>query len=238
MWSSRSSGTTSYRDFMDYLDRFNQMDFDKNTLAQENNITSGIWDAMMRRFKAPEYKRVFDSGADSMTKLTSEIVRPGRVSVVPTAHLDPKSEKLVVMNLMSFLVENKIGSGNRKRDIYETPLIIYVDEAHNYLSQSDTIQDRYIVNKFRRIAKQGRKYKMGMFLVSQNLEDIDEEIRKQVNTKIYLGLKPEVLKKIEVPDGFENMIPDFGKGQAVVKAPDVRAAEICGFDVCLTRHSK
>lgn len=235
---SRSSTPTSYQNFADYLDRHDQMDFDQNMLAQANNISSGMWGAVMRRLKNRTFSRVFDSGADSMTEIANKLVKPGRVSVIPTGHLDPYSEKLVVMNIMNFLVENKIGSGNRKKQIYETPLVLCVDEAHNYLSNSENIQDQYIVSKFRRIAKQGRKYKMGMFLVSQNPEDIDEDIRKQVNTKIYLGLEPEVLKKIDVPDGFGHMIPDFGKGQAVVKAPDVRAAEIRGFDVCLTKHSK
>jgi DNA helicase HerA-like ATPase len=141
------------------------------------------------------------------------------------------------MSLMSLIVENKIGSG-RDKHIYETPLILTVDEAHNFLSNSDTVQDRYIVRKFNQVAKQGRKYKLGMFNISQTPEDINDGILKQSNSKIYLGLEPEVLKSIPVPEGFQNKIPNFGKGQAVVKAPDVKATEIEGFNVCVVKHSE
>lgn len=234
-----SGGDPTYDDFMSYLDQFNDLDFENNELAQDNNITSGMWDALMRRFRNGTFQRVFDSGADYIDAITNEFVRPGQVTVVPTKHLDPAAEKLVVMSLMSLVVENKIGSGNDK-NIYETPLILGVDEAHNYLSENEKVQDQYIVRKFRQVAKQGRKYKLGLFMVTQNPEDIDEELLKQTNSKIFLGLEPEVLTKLPTTSiqEFTNMIPNFGKGQAVVKAPDVEATEIQGFNVCLVRHSK
>jgi hypothetical protein len=228
---------TTYDEFITWLDSFNTVEFTENQLALENNMTDGMWGAMLRRFKRGEFYRVFDSGADPITDIINDFIRPGQVTVVPTAHLDPAAEKLVVMSLMSLIVENKIGSGTNKR-IYETPLILGVDEAHNFLSDTERVQDTYIVNKFLQVAKQGRKYKLGMFLITQNPEDINDGILKQTNTKIYLGLEPEVLSRIPVPDGFQNKIPNYGKGQAVVKAPDVEATEIQGFNVCLVKHSK
>jgi DNA helicase HerA-like ATPase len=227
---------TTYDEFLAWIDSFNAVEFEANDLAQENSMTDGMWGAMLRRFKRPEFERVFDSGAQRITDNTDALVRPGQVSIVPTSHLDPMTEKLVVMSLMSLVVENKVGS-SRDKNIYETPLILTVDEAHNFLSDSDNLQDQYIVNKFNQVAKQGRKYKLGMFNISQTPEDINDGILKQSNSKIYLGLEPEVLSSIPVPDGFQHKIPNFGKGQAVVKAPDVKATEIQGLNVCLTKHS-
>jgi hypothetical protein len=228
----------TYPEFMTWIESFNAVAFKANELAQKNNMTDGMWGAMLRRFKRSEFARVFDCGTNcDITQQTQSFVRSGQVTVVPTSHLDPLAEKLVVMSLMSLIVENKIGSG-RDKHIYETPLILTVDEAHNFLSNSDTVQDRYIVRKFNQVAKQGRKYKLGMFNISQTPEDINDGILKQSNSKIYLGLEPEVLKSIPVPEGFQNKIPNFGKGQAVVKAPDVKATEIEGFNVCVVKHSE
>jgi DNA helicase HerA-like ATPase len=74
-------------------------------------------------------------------------------------------------------------------------------------------------------------------MITQNPEDIDGDMLKQTNTNVFLGLRDEVVEKIpSVPSGFKRDIPKFGKGQAVVKAPDVEAVEIVGLDVCVTKH--
>ncbi|MFB6197243.1 MAG: ATP-binding protein, partial [Halobacteriaceae archaeon] len=68
-------------------------------------------------------------------------------------------------------------------------------------------------------------------------QDIDDEILKQTNTRIYLGLQPEVVERIRIPADYEDQIVTFDKGQAVVDAPDVRPVEVQGLDVCVTDHS-
>jgi len=228
----------TYDEFMNWLNHFNTLDFSQNTLAQQYGINEGVWDALYGRFDQYYFSQVFDSGSAYLTEITSKMFQPGVVSVIPTAHLNPTKERLVIMSLMSLIVENKIGSGDDDNIRY-TPVILTVDEAHNFLGNSQTVQGQYITSKFRQIAKQGRKYKLGMVEITQNPEDIDEAILKQTNTKIYLGLEPEVLSKIPTTSiqNYINQIPNFGKGQAIVKAPDVKATEVLGYPVCLTHHS-
>jgi hypothetical protein len=116
---------------------------------------------------------------------------------------------------------------------------VVLDEAHNYLADpGDNVQAQYVVNKYRTAARQGRKYSLGIFLITQDPSDIDEGVRKQINSTVYLGLEPSVLEDVRVPGNFGRDLEQFGKGQAVVKAPDVRAVEIMGLPICLTKHSK
>jgi len=50
-------------------------------------------------------------------------------------------------------------------------------------------------------------------------------------------LKAEVVDDVpSIPSDFKKDLPNFGKGQAVVKAPDVEAVEVKGLPYCVTRH--
>lgn len=190
----------------------------------------------MGRLAQRSFNDVFDQG-QSLLDIEHEMFHSGRVSVIPTNHLRGAKERLVVMSLLAHIVDNKIDDQNPSEEVKYTPLMLCVDEAHNYLSSRTTVQEEYIVGRFVEAAKQGRKDKLALYMVTQNPADIDEEIRNQTNTRIYLGLEDEVVSRIEIPRGFGDRIPLFGKGQMMIKAPDVQPTEVMGLPVCLTQHS-
>lgn len=201
--------------------------------VQNDNILS----AVERRVTGPIYDRVFDHGTTSLEDYTNDMFNRGQVTVVPTGHLRGETEQLVLLALMTHIVENKIDTGVDHPQIKGTPLLLCVDEAHEYLSSTNRPREQYLVQNFRQAAKRGRKDKFGLYMVTQNPQDIDDEILKQTNTRIYLGLQPEVVERIRIPADYEDQIVTFDKGQAVVDAPDVRPVEVQGLDVCVTNHS-
>ena len=217
----------TYRDFAAWLDRSG------DRIVDDGNILA----AVERRVTGPIYDRVFDRGTTGLEEYTDDMFDRGQVTVVPTGHLRGETEKLVLLALMTHVVENKIDTAVDHPRIKGTPLLLCVDEAHEYLSSTDRPRERYLVRKFRQAAKRGRKDMFGLYMVTQNPQDIDDEILKQTNTRIYLGLQPEVVERIRVPADYEDQIVTFDKGQAVVDAPDVRPVEVRGLDVCVTRHS-
>jgi DNA helicase HerA-like ATPase len=221
----------TYREFMDYLDA------NEEALQDRFTIAGASWNALNRIVDSRTFTDVFDQGATTLPELTDEMFREGRVSVVPTSHLRGAKERLVVLSLLSLVIENKIDDHNVDTAIKDTPLLVAVDEAHNYFSSPETTRERYIVHRAREAVKQGRKDKLGLALITQNPEDVDDEILKQINTNIFLGLRDEVVEKVpSVPSAFKRDIPKFGKGQAVVKAPDVEAVEVVGLRYCVTKH--
>lgn len=221
----------SYEGFLSYLEQ------NEEELKKTNSIADSTWDAVLRRIEKQVYHQVFDQGKKPFTEITNEIFRPGQVSVIPTSHLKGRKENIIVLSILSYIVENKIEDYEPDKNIKETPLLLSVDEAHNYLARAENIQEQYIIEKFREAAKQGRKDKLGLNMITQNPQDIDDQILKQTNTRILLGLSEEVVESIKVPKGFEKDIPLFKKGQAVVKAPDVEPVEILGLQKCVTKHS-
>jgi DNA helicase HerA-like ATPase len=214
-------------------------DHDESQLKEDNNIAPGTWQGLLRRVKSPEFTSVFDTDANRLDEYTHEMFAPGQVTVIPTRHLTRDREQLVVLSVLSFVIENKLKSYDVDANVSETPLLVGVDEAHNYLSApgADDIRGQNIVRQARDAVRQGRKDQLGLMMITQNPEDIDDDILKQTNTNVFLGLRDEVVEKVSsVPTEFKHDIPKFGKGQAAVKAPDVEAVEVVGLDICLTQH--
>jgi hypothetical protein len=233
-WPSRSVDEPRYRDFIDFLE---EHDDAESRLRDRNSIGDGTWDAVWRRAKQSEYFDVFDGGTNPFPEMTDQLFREGQVTVIPTSHLRGEKEYLVVLSLLSYIIENKIDDFDVDSSVKNTPMLVAVDEAHNYFSRPSNVREAYIVGRAREAAKQGRKDKLGLMMITQNPGDIDGDILKQINTNMFLQLRDEVIEDVpSVPRSYRKDIPKFAKGQAVIKAPDVEAVEVVGLPYCLTRH--
>lgn len=233
-WPARPVEDARYEDFVSFLD---EHDHDGSQLRDTHEIGGGTWDAVRRRVIQRDYFDVFDGGINPFPEISDQLFREGQVTVVPTSHLRGEKEYLVVLSILSYIIENKIDDFNVDPAVKRTPMLVAIDEAHNYVSSPDNIRESYIVGRAREAVKQGRKDKLGLMMITQNPGDIDGDILKQTNTSIFMHLREEVVEDIpSVPRGYNRDIPKFGKGQAVVKAPDVEAVEVVGLPYCLTRH--
>lgn len=65
------------------------------------------------------------------------------------------------------------------------PLLVVVDEAHRFIPQGE---DSVARRSFARIAKEGRKYGVGLMLVTQRPSDIDPAVLSQCGTVLALRL--------------------------------------------------
>lgn len=223
----------SYEGYLTFLQN------NEDQLQDQHNIASQSWDAMMSRVDSNVFHQVFDAGTHKMTEITHELFRPGRVTVIPTRHLIGGEEAdrgtLVVMALLSYIVQNKLGGNDPDPNVDETPLLLVVDEAHEYLSGADSLHEREVVSRFRRIAKRGRKYGLGLCMITQDPSDIDGEILGQTRTGLYLEMESDA-DLSSVPAGYEDDVSNFEQGQGVIESPGVRPTEIKTLGHCTVDH--
>ena len=87
-------------------------------------------------------------------------------------------------------------------------------------------------------ARQGRKEALGLFLITQDPQDIDDTVFKQVNTKMILNLNNDAaITSLKVPKEYERRIPYLKKGQMIIHSPDNSdIVEIVGLSNCVVRH--
>ncbi len=101
------------------------------------------------------------------------------------------------------------------------PILMLFEEAHNYLPQIPTPQNRAARKIVERIAKEGRKYGVACMIVSQRPSELSETILSQCNNFVILRLTnptdQNFVKKL-VPDSFAgmfDMLPSMRQGEAL-----------------------
>ena len=195
--------------------------------------------AIRRRVLLPQFSHIFDQSANSITKLYESIFAEDQVSVFPTNHLSAEGERVVVLAVMSLVADAKTQAVETDwgRRISRFPVILAVDEAHSYLTQAQTQQDRMIAEKFVTAAKQGRKNRLGLVLITQNPQDVSEAVLSQISTRILLGMEQGMAERAGAPKQYQKALPYFEKGRMIVHSPDnSRPLEIRGLHFCVVRH--
>ncbi len=101
----------------------------------------------------------------------------------------------------------------------KTPTLLVCEEAHNYCSDRRETTARHILE---RVAKEGRKYGLGLMVVSQRPSDVSETVLAQCNNFLVLRLSnPEDQRYIRalVSDQYEELmavVPALRRGEALV----------------------
>lgn len=101
----------------------------------------------------------------------------------------------------------------------ERPLLLVLEEAHTYLSKDNSGSASSAV---RRIAKEGRKYGVGMMLVSQRPSEIDSTILSQCGTIFAMRLANEsdrghiASAATDNLKGLFEMLPVLRTGEAII----------------------
>ncbi len=210
----------------------------KEELNESGRVHEATFDAVTRRVRAIP-SGVFDQSATPITELDHQLVRPGGLTVIPTYHLSSSRVKeLFVLAVATHLIDDKLSNTPDSDRIKETPIVLGMDEAHNFLADGDTVQARKVISKFTEAAKQGRKERLGLFLITQDPQDIADSVFKQLNTKLVLNLgDDDAISSVNIPPNLQSKVPYMEKGQFVVYSPDnSEPVELIGLSTCLTRH--
>lgn len=106
----------------------------------------------------------------------------------------------------------------RERD----PVLFVCEEAHRYVPDRGQAQYEAAQSAIRRLAKEGRKYGLGLMLVSQRPADVEQTVLSQCNSWVVLRLTNPADQKFVrrfLPDSFSGLaglLPALGRREAVV----------------------
>jgi len=209
----------------------------REELDETGRVHEATFNAVKRR--ALGFDGIFDQDARPITERVHEFVRAGGISVVPTYHINnSRTTVTVVLALAALIVDQKLSNDPDYERIKNTPLVLGLDEAHNFLSEVDSVQGEQIIGKFTEAAKQGRKERLGLFLITQDPQDIADPVFKQINSTVVLNLgDDDAISAVNIPANLEQKVPYMEKGQKVVYSPDnSEPVELIGLSQCLTNH--
>lgn len=180
-------------------------------------------------YQAPEEYETYDSLHQLAKKLlgTGDMkdgVNPG-IKIVDFSEV-PSDILPVVVGLVARIVyQIQFWSSPGADGDARHPIVIVCDEAHLYLPSSAAstgpLEKRALEN-FERIAKEGRKYGVGLMVVSQRPSDVSTTILSQCSNIISLRLANKtdqaVVKQLlpESLEGLMEVLPTLDVGEAVV----------------------
>lgn len=174
----------------DWLVRVGE-EHDVQSLAEQLGVATSTLQVIQRRAQRildmPSISR--DASQPSLSGRIVDQLTDGYSVLVETSGLSSMEEILVASVITRRLLETYAQTFLDDRDRFAQlpPTLVALEEAQRVLSKVKRADE----NVFPRLAREGRKFKVGLCAVSQQPKLIDDELLSQFNTFFVLGLADE-----------------------------------------------
>ncbi|MFH1398704.1 MAG: ATP-binding protein [Candidatus Woesearchaeota archaeon] len=144
----------------------------------------------------------------------NELISPGKCSLINLKGIEPEIQQIIVYKLMADLFEER--KNNRV-----PPFFAVVEEAHNYCPER-SFGEAKSSRIFRTIASEGRKFGLGLCVVSQRPSRVDKSVLSQCNTQVIMKVSNRhdlhaISQSVEgLTTETENEIKNLAVGEAIV----------------------
>lgn len=151
--------------------------------SQQTESHVGSWRAVQGRLGVLKRLGVFDSTKSPFLNF-KEILQSGRVSILDLSDSgEPKINNLVIAELLRGVQlqqeENYITATKEGKS--PTPVLIFIEEAHEFLSEQRIKQMPTLFGQVARIARRGRKRWIGLVFITQLPQHLPDDVMGLVN---------------------------------------------------------
>lgn len=196
----------------------------------------GFLDSVRVKLKDSRYKFLFEPGPytpnldGKVDKDLSDLLFEWLGSDEPVTILDLSGVPSEIMNsisgtLLKIVYDALFWGQNISIGGKEQPLMIVLEEAHNYLKAGENSISSKTVQT---IAKEGRKYGVGLVMVTQRPSELDETVLSQCGTIIALRMnnsKDRSHVKSAIQDELQTIIdllPSLRTGEGIISGEAVK----------------
>lgn len=182
------------------------------------------WRALQGRLGRLKRLGIFDT-ASAPTISYAELLRPGRVTVIDLSDVDsPDVNNLTIAQLLRGLQRAQEDAYQEaiKRGRQPVPLVLFIEEAHEFLSAERIRQMPVLFGQVARIARRGRKRWFSLVFITQLPQHLPDEVLGLVNNwALHKIADSNVISRLRrsiggVDDGLWTRLPNLAPGQAIV----------------------
>lgn len=124
-----------------------------------------------------------------------DMIKPGYVNVFDFSELDEDVADTIASNILRWGLEERKKAVRQGDSKLPFPILIVIEEAHILAGEKINTESKYWIA---RIAREGRKFGIGLTIVTQRPKGLDKEILSQMNNMIILKLvEPEDQKHVQ-----------------------------------------
>jgi DNA helicase HerA-like ATPase len=160
-----------------------------------------------------------DTLSQSVLQLTGSSANGATVKIVDISGAPNEVAGTLTALICRLLFNFKVWQTREERE--KDPILLVCEEAHRYVPDRGEAQYREAQEAVRRIAKEGRKYGLGLMLVSQRPSDVESTVLSQCNSWVILrltnGSDQDHVRRF-LPDslaGITKMLSSLGRREAV-----------------------
>lgn len=181
---------------------------------------------------------VKDNLADILSKYLRFPTENKPISILDLSGVPSDVIDVVISVLCRIIFDFSLWNQKRK----EMPLLLVCEEAHRYAAKSTEAEFKTSKKSLSRIAKEGRKYGVGLCLVTQRPSELDESILSQCNTIMALRMNNELDQRYvgrALPDTLKSLVdtlPALRTREALVVGEGISVPLRVYFDELKEEH--
>jgi DNA helicase HerA-like ATPase len=173
-----------------------------------------------------------------------EALKPGQCTVLQLNEVDERDQQVIVATLLRRIFNARVDTERGKvreggENYLDYPVFVLVEEAHHFAPHGDEVVSTRIVKQ---ILAEGRKFGVGMGLISQRPGKLDADALSQCLTQCIMRIVNEV-DQLSVRAAVEGVgrelldsLPALSKGQAIIAGAAVNTPVICRVRQRITPH--
>jgi Helicase HerA, central domain/Helicase HerA-like C-terminal len=194
--------------------------------AQDINHCIGLLTRIDDMLQSPEFACVFAPGGlpSFMATLNGFLSSDKKILRVSLKYL-PSSHN--AREIIANIIGRYLLAAAKEGAFQDKPVVVMLDEAHQFLNKSlGDENNKYPLESFELIAKEGRKFSLNICLATQRPRDIPEGVLSQMGTLIVHRLinekDREVVEKAsgDIDKSAAAFLPTLAPGEAVIVGVD------------------
>jgi DNA helicase HerA-like ATPase len=162
-------------------------------------------------------KKIARTGAQALPTDKTGLVQYGRISIVALAGYTGDFQATIYSLIANAVFSARVG------DQLKLPVLLVLEEAHNFApARASTAAEERAISVTRQIAQEGRKFQVGLILISQRPNRLDETALSMCNSYIIMKMvnpadQSFVRKVVEsLGEDDARILPDLDKGEAIL----------------------
>jgi len=182
------------------------------------------------------YQELFDL----FEKPIVEQIEPGRLNVIDFSQVDEKIADIIVSHVLRNLLEKRKKFIHGHENGLKFPVLTIIEEAHILASSTINTKSKYWIS---RVAREGRKFGLGLCLVSQRPKSLDSNTLSQANNMIILKLvEPGDQRHVQqaaesLSSELVEQLPSLNVGEALVMGKMIGVPALVKIDLAKSKKS-
>jgi uncharacterized protein len=236
--ATRQNELWGYHDLRDEVKAQKYEGSERNESSNASSIEGLLW-RLDSRFDRPN--SIF---SDSEHIPLADLFRPGRCTVLQLSDIEQNEQQVVVATLLRRVnkarmatVRGEATPGSDSELRY--PVFTLLEEAHRFAPAGQTVVS---TNILKQILSEGRKFGVGIGLITQRPGKLDQDVLSQCMTQVIMRIvnpidQDTVAKSVEgAGRQLLQELPALTKGQAVISGVGVNTPVMCRVRERITKH--